>query len=582
MQKHGRFLRLIPTLIALLLFSPGTTAAQGPFRLNHTVYLDRLQGMWLGASIANWTGLNTEGSRTQPPYFTDADWDVTFARWEPITFIFQPVWGSDDDTDIEYVYLHLMHEAASPYLTPTQIAQGWQRHINDFIWVSNQRARELFDLGVMPPATGLVMVNDHALMIDAQLTTEFFGALAPGLPVKALQLADLPIQTTSAAYAAHAAQFFVLLYSLAPLVDTTLPQRDQMLWLVEHARGYLPDSSKSADIIDFVLAEYLANPDPDAWETTRDRIHARYHGDAEANGFVYRDWFESSVNLATGVMAMLYGEGDYRRTIQIGTLSGWDSDNPTATLGGLLGLLYGAEAIRAQFPEIDLSDRYNIYRTRENLPDYLPDDPEAEDTFSLMAERMLPLIDQIILDAGGELAPEQWVIKALPAPTLEANPLWRLYQSSANNRLSQPPDIVVGNVWTGGQPGWLVDGQEHDFSGKEVFEVQDYFMIDGDSDHQLVLTVTYSQPITAARIRLIEGGNDEPETGLIEARLEAQIDGVWQALPYTQSDALDTQRPFQIIDFTLDERLEINAIRLTGLTGAANRVTLLELDVLSE
>ena len=47
---------------------------------------------------------------------------------------------------------------------------------------------------------------------------------------------------------------------------------------------------------------------------------------------------DASVNLATGVMALLYGNGDYKRTVQIATLSGWDSDNSTASLGGLFGL----------------------------------------------------------------------------------------------------------------------------------------------------------------------------------------------------------------------------------------------------
>ncbi|MDX1995320.1 MAG: ADP-ribosylglycohydrolase family protein [bacterium] len=580
-------IRRLPLLIyvhlfSILLLSAGIVESQSAPMLSRTDYHDRLQGMWLGESLANWTGLNTEGSRTEAPFFTDEDWGVTVGRWQPIDFIVQPVWGSDDDTDIEYVYLHLMSEAASPYLTPEQIVAGWERHINDFIWVSNRRARDLFDLGITPPATGLLLVNDQALMIDAQLTTEFFGALAPGLPSEALQLADLPIRTTAAGYAAHAAQFFVLLYSLAPTVDPALSARDQMRWLVEQARGCLPDMSKSADVIDFVLAEYRANPDPAAWETTRDRIYQRYHRDAAANGFVYRDWFESSVNLATGVMALLYGEGDFRSTVQIGTLSGWDSDNPTATLGGLLGLLYGAEAIRAQFPDLDLSDRYNIYRTREDLPDYLPDDPDAEDTFSLMADRMMPLIDRVVSDAGGTVTSDGWELSPLPSPSLAANPLWRLHQASANNRPGQPPQVEVGDVWTGGDPAWLMDGQEHDFSGEEVFEVTDYFMIDGDTDHQLILTVTYPRPVTAARIRLIEGDNDEPETGLVAAHFEVRINGEWETLQTAQREAFDLARPFQMIDFVLERPVEIEALRLVGSTGAANFVTLLELDVLAD
>ena len=38
-------------------------------------YQDRLRAFWLSQSIANWTGLQTEGRRTQIPYYTDEDWD---------------------------------------------------------------------------------------------------------------------------------------------------------------------------------------------------------------------------------------------------------------------------------------------------------------------------------------------------------------------------------------------------------------------------------------------------------------------------------------------------------------------------
>jgi hypothetical protein len=138
------------------------------------------------------------------------------------------------------------------------------------------------------------------------------------MPAQALVMADLPIRTTAGSYAAHAAQFYVVMYSLATQVDPTLSLREQNIWLVEEARRYIPDTSKTADIIDFVLADYLANPDKDNWELTRDRVYDRYDDNAREYGFVFRSWTESSVNLAAGVMAFLYGEGDFRRTVQLG------------------------------------------------------------------------------------------------------------------------------------------------------------------------------------------------------------------------------------------------------------------------
>ena len=346
-EKHipRLFVLLIPVLSVLIICSTRVIAQvdcpRQPLtdgQLSRCEYAQRLRAMWLGEAIANWTGLTTEGVRQDAPFYTDADWtldqNLSWKMDDVIDFVLQDPWLADDDTDIEYVYLHLMDQQHNPLLSGDQIAAGWQAHINDWIWVSNQQARNLMQLGALPPTTSMGALNPDYLAIDAQLTTELFGALAPSMPEMALQLANLPILTTAGGYAAHAAQFYVLLYALSSQVDQTLPRSEQVIGLVSGARLYIPDTSKSADIVDFVLADFLSNPDGDDWERTRDRVYERYHQHAADYGFVYRDWTESSVNFASGLIALLYGEGDFRRTVQIGTLTGWDSDNGTATMGG--------------------------------------------------------------------------------------------------------------------------------------------------------------------------------------------------------------------------------------------------------
>ena len=53
--------------------------------------------------------------------------------------------------------------------------------------------------------------------------------------------------------------------------------------------------------------------------------------------------------IAASLVSLFYGEGDLKETIKIGVLSGWDSDNPTATWGGLLGFMYGKEGVEKTF-----------------------------------------------------------------------------------------------------------------------------------------------------------------------------------------------------------------------------------------
>ncbi len=590
-HKMLRLCFLLAVLVGGLGFSNGLGHDSSQLlterQLSRSNYIEHLRAMWLGQAIANWTGLTTEAVRQDAPFYTDEDWGIDQQlSWKAnsvIDFVFQDPWLADDDTDIEYVYLHLMQQHDTLHLSATQIADGWIQHINDSIWDSNQ-ARLWMSQGVLPPVTGMGMINDSYLMNNAQLITEMFGALAPGMPEQALRIADLPIRVTSGGYAAHAAQFHIVLYSLAALVDQTQDGREQVIWLVEQARQYIPATSKAADIVDFVLADYLDNPDVNDWERTRDRVYERYHRDAREYGFVYRGWLESSVNFATGLIALLYGEGDFRRTIQIGTLSGWDSDNGTATMGGLLGLMRGYDVLAAQFSDTVLSDRYQIHRTRPTLPDYLPDDSVAEDTFSMMSERMLPLVERVLIDAGGRVEGDTWT---LPLPStvepLSLNPLEQLYWRSANNRVRLEGGTVETHA-TGErvQSGTVLfaDGVEHNYSGQEQTRPPRFYRARIE-EGQVTFTVTYDRPVETQIIRFIEGDSG----GLSTLAAEVLVEGVWEPVPgetvLTQEP--DATVPGQMIDFVLPAPIWAAGVRITGnAERPLGGVTVAEIDALSE
>jgi hypothetical protein len=564
-------------------------------------YADRLHAMWLGQCIANWTGLISEGRRVEPPFLTDADWGTTPAGFSaPLQFVlWQDPWLADDDTDVEYVYLHLMSQASNPWLTPEVIRAGWRLHMDPgFIWVSNYRAWELMGAGVRPPGTSFEGANHFCYAIDAQLTTEFFGAIAPCMPAQALSLAELPIRATAFGHAAHAAQFYAILYSLALRADPALSGRDRAIWLVTQARQWIPPTSKARAAIDLVLNDFLANPDVNNWERTRDLICQHFQQNAAANGWAFRGWTESTVNFACGVMALLYGQCDYRRTVQIGTLSGWDSDNGTATMGGLLGLMMGTDELRAQFPGWNLSDRFDIERTRNNLPDHLPGDPAAQDTLTLMAQRMLPLIDDAVLAASGTIVNNQWRIPTpLHHKIPQLVPGWRDHLRSANNRVRltggqvsasahpTPPQGPPGQTGSP-DPAFLANGYELNFSGREFFGGDRFaFSTAGASPSPgqgVQFTVTYSTPVMLHTVRFIEGDHFPTGGWLQTLSLQVRTGGQWIAVQAAQSEALDSNRPFQVIDLTLPAAVLVDGIRVSGPPGGSGAfATCLELDALA-
>ncbi|WP_083494287.1 ADP-ribosylglycohydrolase family protein [Colwellia sp. MT41] len=399
--------------------------------ISRAAYQDKLHGFWLGQSIANWTGLVTEmdkvGTPATMPFYTDEDWgskDLP-AIWgegvphsDTIDFFFvekgQP-WGADDDTDIEYMYQYLHEFHQTSLLTTEQVRTGWLVHTyseedaplfkkftdskavkENFLWQANEQARILMAQGMLPPATSEPENNAKYMMIDAQLTTEIFGLLAPVRADIALKLSHLPIRVSAKYDAQWIAQFYITMHSLASSVDKSLTMQEQTWWLAGQASKVLPKDSYPAKMYDFIKSSYQQNTDKNDWEKTRDEVYQRYQVN-NADGYIYHDPFEAGINFAASLVSLFYGQGDIVRTIQIGTLAGWDSDNPTATWGGLLGFMLGKKGVEQAFGQDNLSESYWIHRTRRNFPDHTPNQV-GEDTFSMMAQRAIKVIDQVVVE----------------------------------------------------------------------------------------------------------------------------------------------------------------------------------------
>jgi len=408
--------------------------------ISRSEYANKLQGFWLGQCIANWTGLVTEmdkigdiGDVKTGDFYTREDWGkpdqpsiwgegIPSDLSPTIDFVYaneDSIWGADDDTDIEYMYQHLLYTNKTSVLTGEQIKDGWLKHMKqeeeNYLWVANQKALDMMLGGFVPPATSDplnttdTIYDNYYEMIDAQLTTEIFGFFAPTRPDIALKMAKLPIQTTARENGEWISEFYVIMYSLASYNDQNLSMPEKIIWMAEEARKRLPDDSYSAKMYDFVKSRYEQNI---PWEQTRDELYQRYQVE-QADGYditsknIYcNGCFAAGINFGSSIISLLYGEGDIKETIKIGVLSGWDSDNPTATWGGLLGFMIGNDGIEKAF-EKKFSDKFNIHRTRVNFPN------NGIDNFKQMAEKGIFIIDRVVqeeMKGGIDLEKNIWYI----------------------------------------------------------------------------------------------------------------------------------------------------------------------------
>lgn len=374
--------------------------------------LDKLEGFWLGQTIANWTGLITENNKigfandgTEEPFYTRDNWgkmnEQSWGSSQIIDFKFadkDSIWGSDDDTDIEYIYQELLLENKTTILTDNQIRDGWLKHIKkeeqNYLWVSNQKAFDLMINGILPPETSSPNLNPHYEMIDAQLTTEVFGLYSPLNPEYALLMSTLPVRTVARENAEWISQFYIIMHSLSYFNKDEISVKEKINLIADEARKILPNDSYSAKMYDYVKEKHQSGI---TWEAARDSLNLRY----QINQMDNYMWatksdscygcFAAGINFGASIISLLYGEGDYIKTVKIATLCGWDSDNPAATWGGMLGFIYGADEIKKMF-EVEMSEKYNIHRTRINFSN------DGIDDFENMALKSMKIIEKVVTE----------------------------------------------------------------------------------------------------------------------------------------------------------------------------------------
>jgi ADP-ribosylglycohydrolase len=113
---------------------------------------------------------------------------------------------------------------------------------------------------------------------------------------------------------------------------------------IETSLGFIPERSRLAEAIRHVLELHAAGR---SWTQTRDEIESRYG---------HYSFVHTINNSAIVTAALLWGQGDFSRTIGLAVEGGWDTDCTGATTGSIFGATFGAKALPPHWVD-PLSDR---------------------------------------------------------------------------------------------------------------------------------------------------------------------------------------------------------------------------------
>lgn len=321
--------------------------------------LDKIKGGWAGQTLGVTYGSETE-FLFNGTYIQD---------YQPITWyegyvkdLMESRPGIYDDIYMDLTFVEVLDRLGLD--APVDSLAMAFAHADYDLWHANQAARYNIAKGVADP--GHWRNNPHADDIDYQIEADYAGLMTPGMPNAASQISDRIGHIMNYGDGWYGGVYVGAMYSLA-FVSDDIP------FIVEEALKTIPAESRFHRCISDVIGWWRRYPDD--WHRTWFEIQRHHSEDIGCPDGVFKAFnIDAVVNAAYVVLGLLYGEGDFGRTIDIATRAGYDSDCNPATAGGILGTvigydnipdywcsgLAGAEGIAFKYTDMSLD---KVYRT---------------------------------------------------------------------------------------------------------------------------------------------------------------------------------------------------------------------------
>ena len=234
------------------------------------------------------------------------------------------------------------------------------------LWHANQAGRYNILHGIGAPQSGHWMNNPHADCIDYQIESDFAGLMSPGMPNTASQISDKVGHIMNYGDGWYGGVYMGAMYALAFTSN-------DIHFIVREGLKVIPQQSRFYKVIQDVINWHKKYPND--WKQTWFEIERKYTEDIGCPDGVFVPFnIDATVNAAYVALGLLYGNGDYTKTLEITTRAGQDSDCNPSSAGGILGTMLGyskipefwkmglkeAEPLDFKYTTISLNDVYAL------------------------------------------------------------------------------------------------------------------------------------------------------------------------------------------------------------------------------
>jgi hypothetical protein len=331
------FLSAVLVLVGCSGASRSDESGSGSITLSKGVLKDRIKGAWAGQTIGVTFGgpIEFQYNSTMVPDYRKISWsDSSLVE----TFTKRP--GTYDDIYMDLTFMQVLEDKGLD--APAEAFADAFAHADYKLWFANQTARYNILNGLKPPASGYWLNNPCADDIDFQIEADFAGLMSPGMVNAAVKICDRVGHIMNYGDGYYGGVYMASLYALALVSDGVkdIPE------MAAEALKVIPSDSKFAQCLSDVLRWHEENPDD--WKSTWYQVNRKWSMDIGSPQGVFRPFnIDAKINAAWVLVGLLYGNGDFTRTLEIAARCGDDADCNPSSAGGVLGAILGYDALPA-------------------------------------------------------------------------------------------------------------------------------------------------------------------------------------------------------------------------------------------
>ncbi len=287
-------------------------------KYNKQEIYDKVKACWVGKNIGGTLGgpyectkdiLNVTGFITKPG--------------EPLP---------NDDLDLQLVWLYAMEKEGPHNMSANILGEYWisyvPAHWNEYgICKSNLKA------GLMPPMSGQFNNEQWSKSNGAWIRSEIWACMSPGFADIACKYAIMDGCVDHGLDEGTYAEIFTTCMESFAFFENDIRK------IIDMSLEKIPAESRIAKSVRTVIEYYDKGID---WKETRNKL-------VEDSADI--GWFQAPANIGFTILGLLYGEGDFKKSMLYAINCGDDTDCTAATIGAFLGILNGMKGIPQDWSE---------------------------------------------------------------------------------------------------------------------------------------------------------------------------------------------------------------------------------------